>query len=62
MNARVAGQLALLDLATVQPAWQVRESPRARRLTVRRSEYAGIAAAGAPSIASCSAGSVAEKP
>lgn len=35
MNAQVAGQLALLDLATLQPAWQVRESPRARRLTVR---------------------------
>jgi predicted metal-dependent hydrolase len=30
-----AGQLALLDVEQAQPDWRVRESPRARRLTVR---------------------------
>jgi predicted metal-dependent hydrolase len=30
-----AGQLALLDVSQAQPDWRVRESPRARRLTVR---------------------------
>ncbi|MBS1200506.1 MAG: hypothetical protein H6R27_1184 [Proteobacteria bacterium] len=35
MSAQVAGQLALLDPAQSEPAWQVRESQRARRLTVR---------------------------
>jgi len=34
MNA-AAGQLALLDFSQAQPDWRVRESHRARRLTVR---------------------------
>lgn len=34
MSAQASGQLALLDSAS-PPAWQVRESPRARRLTAR---------------------------
>jgi predicted metal-dependent hydrolase len=34
MNA-AAGQLALLDASQAQPDWRVRESQRARRLTVR---------------------------
>jgi predicted metal-dependent hydrolase len=34
-RAAAAGQLALLEQPAAQPAWQVRESRRARRLTVR---------------------------
>lgn len=33
--APASGQMALLDAGPAQAAWQVRESPRARRLTVR---------------------------
>ena len=35
VRAASAGQLALLDQPAAQPDWQVRESRRARRLTVR---------------------------